>query len=103
MTNSLHEYVYLFWTHGESGPEELIATLDRGLLEDLCWTYNRPLPRYDNTEASWFDTSHRDDETVMGCLADLLKKSDEELSVDSGIHDLMGGWGGLHFQVTKLR
>lgn len=93
-------YVYLLWSHAEDGPEELVATLDRDKVISLAKEQNRD---------GWFERVECD---PVGRLEALLLKDDQELLRNSdpdnfgktqeGIHNLMGGWGGLHFQVVKL-
>lgn len=89
-------FIYLLWYHGEDGPEELKATVDRERLVTIAETYN---------EDGWFNSLDKSigSDDLLNKLRTLLLKSDEDLSseVKDGIHSLMFGWGGLHLQVVK--
>ena len=75
-------YIYLFWTHSENGPEDLLATTDRSKLNTIL--RNSGYSEY------------------SGLLANLLSKSDVELiNTNSGVYNLSGGWGGIHFQIVE--
>ena len=82
-------YIYLFWSHGEYGPENLKATTNRSRVLTTCKSCDTD---------GWFQRCNLD---PSNALLPLLDKTDEDLSQGDGIHSLMGGWGGLHFQVVK--
>lgn len=90
------DYVYLLWQHGEDGPEDLVATLDRLKVINIAKSLD---------VNDWFARVTREGELgVIETLEEVLRLSDEELAVrDHGITGLMHGWGGLHFQVVKLQ
>lgn len=77
-------FIYLLWCHGEDGPEDLKATLDRERLVAIAETYE-------------------DSAFAIEILNAFLLKSDDVLLSESsdGIHSLERGWGGLHLQVVK--
>lgn len=77
-------YVYLLNTYGEYGPENMVATLDRG-----------EVPRI--LEKNW----KVDPEQEEG-LGVLLSRSDEDLALHYSPTDLGFGWGGVQFSVVKL-
>jgi hypothetical protein len=83
-------YLYLLWGHDEDGPEGLVATVDRGAVMELAATQDTN---------GWFARAGGD---VLNKLAGLLYRDDADLAADTGIHPLMPGWGGLHFQVVRL-
>lgn len=96
-------YVYLLWTHGEYGPEGLKATTSRPKIIEIAKQYD--IKNWMDGQ-SWFDEVG----TPIPALEELLKKTDKELvgetssndPNDIGIYNLMGGWGGLHFQIVEL-
>lgn len=75
--------VYLLWTHGEDGPEELTGTtqLDRvvRLLHQNYPDDVKPIPE------------------ITERLVELVGKP-----LDVGIYPLSRGWGGLHLQVVNI-
>lgn len=80
-------YVYLLWRHGEYGPVDTVATLDRSAII--------PIVRAKFDEADW------------QIVERLLARDDAELAAkerlaDSDGHKLCAGWGGAHLQVCPL-
>lgn len=81
-------YVYVLSNYGEDGAEEVQATFDRASLPALL---EKRLPNYDPENQS--DAHEK--------LAQLLRKTDEELASGAG-HNLMSGWGGEQLHVVML-
>lgn len=77
--------VYLLWTHGEDGPEELRATLDRDKVLGLAKDYYT-------------------DDWIKKFAPNLMQRLDSILlsNPSNDIYNLVGGWGGLHLQIVEL-
>ena len=84
------KYIYLLWCHLEYGPECLKATEDRTKVVKMAESMDRD---------GWFERSKA---PVISKLLERLSHSDEILAEGDGIHSLMNGWGGLHFQVVEV-
>lgn len=76
-------FVYMLSTYDEYGPENMVATLDRGGVPHRL-------------EENW-----RVDPAQKAKLEGLLRRSDEELAAASPT-DLGFGWGGVQFSVIRL-
>ena len=87
-------YVYLLCDHGESGSENVVATLDRSVLTALFVRHFTAL---------YGDTPHVDEWLGAGLrsLETLLAKPDETLARTEAyaLHD---AWGGALFYVLPL-
>ncbi len=83
------EYAYLLWSHEEDGPTDLVVTLDRNKILSMV---------KDQDQGGYFVRVGCSMDDIIGKMEELLKKDDA-----IGIYPLMEGWGGLHFQVVKLR
>lgn len=68
--------VYLLWTHGEHGPENLIATLDADVLRTLI--------------------GERCDADRVPELVGRLQRN------EVGVMSMQFGWGGWHLQIAEL-
>lgn len=80
--------VFLLWSHGEYGPENLLATLNPADLPALFMSY----------DDGWFARIWDDPEQGPKISED-IKRFAEEGKV--GIYSLTRGWGGLHFQIVQ--
>lgn len=92
------KYVYLLWQHEESGPEELMATLDKGNVlamfdrwHEACCAQNPQVT------GDWLERSKQQNAEWRAALVEKLALPDQE-----EIYPLTKGWGGWHFQIKEL-
>ncbi len=91
-------YVYILSDYEEYGATNVVATLERDLLDRLIdenWP-DGPRPTFGDQEhlAKWRDRARSK-------LRLLLEQSDAQLAQPDG-HDLHNGWGGMQLHVVKL-
>ncbi len=81
--------LYLLWNHGEHGPEDIAATLDRDKVLELgrsMWG-----PYASPTGAAEYETA----------LRQHLSRDDTEIAGKAPAQ-LGRGWGGVNFQIIEL-
>ena len=88
-------YVYMLWFHQEGGPEDMVATLNRNRVMYIFRTgYPEYIERYLKEEKK----------DLVKRLSEILSHDDEWIIEEyNGIFDITDVWGGLHFQVVKLK
>lgn len=92
------DYVYILSDYEEDGAENVTATLDRHALMSMV---ENNWPVHGEDEIVRDIISRCVNEAKVG-LAEILAKTDEELSGKRSGWDCQSGWGGIQLHVVKL-
>jgi len=80
--------IYLTWDHGEDGPENLMATVNKAHIFEMV------------EKSGYLEDKIL---SAAGCKKEDIKKKVDQIieNNECGVFSLFGGWGGLHIQIAE--